>query len=209
VRAALRDLMKYIDKESQAHVITSFEDTIDLDGIQDHDVIPAYSKLQSYKDRVESYVRNNSHHLVIQKLKSNKPITEKELESLETILFDGKAVGSKEEYFETYGEKPLGEFVRSIIGLDSHAAQEAFAEFISGGNLRADQMTFINNIISYLTTNGTIDKAMLFQPPFTNIHDQGLLGVFREANATKVINLLDRINRNVLPVDDDLVSDAG
>jgi len=38
----------------------------------------------------------------------------------------------------------------------------------------------------------------------TNIHDQGLLGVFKEANATKVINLIERINRNALPVDERL-----
>ena len=207
VRTAIRDLMKYIDKESQVNVITTFEDTLDEAGIEEQDVIPEYSKLQSYKDRVESYVRKNSHHLVIQKLKTNKPITETELESLETILFDGETVGSKEDYTKNYGEKPLGEFVRSIIGLDTNAAQEAFAEFISAGDLRADQMTFINSIISYLTNNGTIDKGMLFQPPFTNIHDQGLLGVFKEANATKVINLLDRLNRNALPVGDDSVSD--
>jgi type I restriction enzyme R subunit len=207
VRTALRDLMKYIDKESQVNVVTTFQDTIDHEGISEQDVIPEYTKLQSYKDRVESYVRKNSDHLVIQKLKTNKPITETELQSLETILFDGETVGSKEEYKETYGEKPLGEFVRSIIGLDTNSAQEAFADFISAGDLRADQMTFINTIISYLTTNGTIDKAMLFEPPFTDIHDQGLLGVFKEANATKVINLLDRVNRNVLPVDDDAESD--
>ncbi len=209
VRKALRDLMKYIDKESQVNVVTTFEDTIDYEGIDEQDVIPKYKKLQSYIDRVESYVRKNSDHLVIQKLKTNKPITETELQSLETILFDGETVGSKKEYIETYGEKPLGEFVRSIIGLDANAAQEVFADFIRLGNLRADQMTFINTIISYLTTNGTIDKSMLFKPPFTDIHDQGLLGVFKEANAKKVINLLDRINRNTLPVDDDLSSDAG
>ncbi len=40
---------------------------------------------------------------------------------------------------------------------------------------------------------------------FTNIHDQGLLGVvkclLKEGNASKVINLIDQINRNALPVD--------
>jgi len=204
-RTAIRDLMKYIDKESQVNVVTHFEDTIDHSGIKEQDVIPGYTKLQSYKDRVESYVRKNSNHLVIQKLKTNKPITEKDLQSLESILFDD-AVGSKQDYIENYGEKPLGEFVRSIIGLDSNAVQETFADFIRTGNLRADQMTFINTIITYLTKNGTIDKAMLFEPPFTSIHDQGLLGVFKEANATKVINLLDRVNRNALP-NDDLSSD--
>jgi len=45
------------------------------------------------------------------------------------------------------------------------AAQAAFAEFIQAGTLAADQMTFINNIITYLTKNGIIDKQMLFEAP--------------------------------------------
>jgi len=41
-----------------------------------------------------------------------------------------------------------------------------------------------------------VDKQMLFAPPFTNIHNQGLLGVFDEAN--KVIKLIDRVSGNAL-----------
>ncbi len=198
VRIALRDLMKYLDKESQINVITNFEDELDHSGIAEHDLIPAYGRLQSYKDRVESYIRNHKDHLVIQKLKTNKPITETEINSLENILFDGKTVGTKKDYIDNYGDKPLGQFIRGIVGLDVNAAQEAFAEFIQAGSLRADQMTFMDNIITYLTKNGVIDKQMLFAPPFTNIHDQGLLGVFDDAAATKVIKLIDRVNENAL-----------
>jgi type I restriction enzyme R subunit len=135
---------------------------------------------------------------VIQKLKSNKAITETEINLLESILFDGKTVGTKQDYIDTYGDKPLGVFIRNIVGLDMAAAQTHFAEFIQAGNLKADQMTFINNIISYLTKNGVIDKTMLFEPPFTHIHDQGLLGVFDDAAATKVISLIDRVNNNAM-----------
>lgn len=200
VRSALRDLMKYIDKESQVNVITTFEDTLDDKSTEVREVIPTHRKLQGYKDRVESYVRQHADHLVIQKLKTNKPITDAELITLEGILFDAETVGSKQEYIEIYGEKPLGEFVRSIVGLDANAAQAAFADFIQSGNLRADQMTFINTIISYLTKNGVVAKSMLFESPFTDVHDQGLLGVFDEAAATNVIKLIDRVNQNVLPV---------
>ncbi len=139
---------------------------------------------------------SNKDHLVIQKLKSNKPITETDLQTLEAILFDSKTVGTKQEYIENYGEKPLGEFIRSIVGLDTAAAQAAFAEFIQAGNLRADQMTFINSIVTFLTKNGMIDKKMLFEPPFTDVHDQGLFGVFDDADVVKVIHLIDRINEN-------------
>lgn len=201
VRTALRDLVKYLDKVKQINVMTSFEDTLDHDGIAVHEAIPAYNKLQSYKDRVESYVRSHSDHLVIQKLKTNKAITASEINTLEAILFDGTTVGTKQDYIDTYGEKPLGEFIRSIVGLDVNAAQAAFADFIQAGNLAAKQMTFINSIIKYLTKNGMIDKGMLFDSPFTNIHHEGLLGVFDEASATKIIKLIDRVNGNASAIE--------
>ncbi len=101
-------------------------------------------------------------------------------------------------YREKYGDQPLGTFIRSIVGLDISVANEVFSDFIQAGNLRADQITFINNIITHLTKNGTIDKGMLFETPFTNIHDQGLIGVFDDAKATKVISILDKVNGNAM-----------
>ena len=56
----------------------------------------------------------------------------------------------------------------------------------------------LKNIISFLEKNGVIDKRMLFEPPFTNINDQGLLGVFDDASATKIISIVDEINRNAV-----------
>ena len=56
------------------------------------------------------------------------------------------------------------------------------------GNLRADQMTFIKTIISYLSKNGTIDKTMLYESPFTDLNDQGISGVFdNDADLIKVV----------------------
>ncbi|GLS89096.1 restriction endonuclease subunit R [Psychromonas marina] len=199
VRVSVRDLLKYLNRESQAQVITTFVDDLNVDGTTQHDLIPAYTALKSYKDRVESYVREHNDHLVIRKLKTNKSITETELNELEKILFDGRRIGTKQDYVDTYGEKPLGEFIRSIVGLEVSAVQSVFADFIQAGNLKANQMTFINNIISYLTKNGTIEKKMLFEPPFTNIHDQGLFGVFDDdAQAMNVIRLIDGVNDNAV-----------
>jgi len=200
IRVALRDLIKYLDKEQQVNVITSFVDDLDYEGINDHDLVPNYTNLQSYKDRVEAYIRKHKDHLVIHKLKTNKPITETELDLLEELLFDGKIVGTKQDYVEHYGDKPLGEFIRSIVGLDIVAAQAAFADFIQAGNLRADQLTFINQIIQYLTTNGTIDKSLLFEAPFTNLHDQSLFGIFDDVAVAQVIKLIDVVNHNAWAV---------
>jgi type I restriction enzyme R subunit len=59
-------------------------------------------------------------------------------------------------------------------------------------------MTFIQNIIQHLTKNGTIDPAMLFEPPFTDVNDQGLLGVFDDGSSQKIISIVERINENAM-----------
>jgi len=37
---------------------------------------------------------------------------------------------------------------------------------------------------------------MLFEPPFTNIHQDGVLGVFDVKSAEKVIQLVSAVNEN-------------
>jgi len=65
------------------------------------------------------------------------------------------------------------------------------------GNLRADQMTFVKTIISYLTKNGTLDKRMLYQPPFTDINDQGISGVFEnQGDVNEIVKIITLINGN-------------
>lgn len=158
-----------------------------------------YSNMESgmYKRRVESFIRQNKHNLTISKLNTNLPITSEELKMLEDILFDGNERGHKSDFIETYGEQPLGVFIRSIIGLKKESAEEAFSTFLQSGNLSANQTRFIQQIINYLSKNGTIDKEMLFQSPFTDINDQGIFGVFEEqVDQHKVINIIDLINAN-------------
>lgn len=38
--------------------------------------------------------------------------------------------------------------------------------------------------------------ATFFEPPFTDINDQGLLGVFDDADAHQVISIIEVINGN-------------
>jgi len=198
IRRDLRDLIKFLDREQQVDVYTHFEDEIDENAIQERDVIQTHVQLQSYRDRVESYIRKNKQHSTIKKLLNNEPITQTDIDKLEQILFDGDERGTKADFISEYGDRPLGGFIRSIMGMDKAAADTAFSSFLQAGNLEADQMTFIKQIIAYLTVNGTIERAMLFESPFTDIHDQGLMGVFDDAAVTRVIKIIDKINQNAL-----------
>ena len=200
LRSALRDLIKYLDTQKQEPIYTHFEDELDYDGIKVRGHInTSYESLQSYKDRVENYIRKNQDHLTIYKLRNNVPVTTQEIGAVEEMLFTASVAGTKDMFTQQYGEKPLGAFIRSITGVEQSVLNKAFADFLQVGNLRADQMTFIKTIISYLTKNGTIDKSTLYQPPFTDLNDQGISGVFGDETVKfRILSIIDQINQNAV-----------
>lgn len=197
IRVEIRELVQYLDEKGRVMVRTDFEDELNILAADEPvgDFQPFLSN-KMYKQQVERFIRENRNHLTISKLNTNQPITQEEIGELERILFDGDDRGTREHFREVYGDEPLGRFIRSIVGLDIQAAQEAFSDFIQSGNLSADQMKFIDSIIQHLNRNGTIDKSLLFEPPFTNMDDEGLFGVFDDDQAMKIIRLVDRINAN-------------
>lgn len=127
IRKNLRDLMKYI-KKIVYHYDTNFED--DILSIDWRESELDNDDLKNYKAKAEYYVRQHQDNIVIAKLKKNKPMTQADIKELEKILWND--LGTKEEYLAEYGDKPLGEFVREIVGLDMNAAKEAFSEYLEG-----------------------------------------------------------------------------
>lgn len=195
-RLALRNLVQYVEPEERKNLYTNFEDT--LANIEEVEIFAQYQELGSYKKRVEKFIRDNYDNITIHRICNNKPITKTELEELERLLFSIDKNGNKERLEKAIDGKPLGSFIRSILGLDINAAKEAFAEFLHKGNLSVDQINFINTIIDYLSVKGTIDRQMLFAKPFTEINDQGLAGVFDMEQGGRIISIVDRINKNAI-----------
>ena len=86
--------------------------------------------------------------------------------------------------------------MRSVVGLDRNAAKSAFAEFLTGAPLHPDQITFLDEVVEYLVKNGVMEPKAMFDSPFTNINDQGVLGVFGEDTSKKIIEVVRHINGN-------------
>ncbi|MDG4951533.1 restriction endonuclease, partial [Weeksellaceae bacterium KMM 9724] len=196
IRIELRDLLKFIEREEVKTVYTDFADEIQMSKVEEVDIMPAYTKLRSYRDRVEAFIRKNKSHLVIDKLHKNIPITPMELELLESFLFN-EELGTKEEYEREYGEQPLGKFIRSIVGLDIETVNQLFSNFIEDKNLKPVQITFIQTLINYLNRNGTLDKKLLTQPPFNEASDNGIIGLFDDSKVREIVSIIDNVNSNI------------
>jgi type I restriction enzyme R subunit len=195
VRLRLRDLIKFVDKGGpREKVYTDFEDELG-EAAELPDMIKPSPSFQNYRLKVEKFIREHEDHLTIRRLKTNQPITAKDIEGLEVILFAEDGPCTKEDFQQTYGDQPLGELIRLIVGLDRNAAKQAFAEFLAEGTLTADQIRFIDQIIEHLVRNGVMHPEALYEPPFTDMHYEGLDGVLPD-HADKVIAIIRRVNNN-------------
>lgn len=195
IRKSLRELLKYIPKETLTVYTTDFEDDIESETIKEP--ISGISKSEAYKQKMEAYIRENQHHFTIQKLRRNLQLTSDELLELERLLFEKSELGTRDDFVTAYGNEPLGRFIRSILGLDEIGIQRAFSEFMDVGNLNAQQMLFIQTIINHFKTNGLLELKSLAQPPFTDINDQGIFGLFEDDEQDKIIRIIKTINGNV------------
>ena len=193
IREALRDLAKYISGEA-ARYTTNFNDEILSMDWQESQL--ENDDLKNYRARAEFYVRQHQDEAVITKLRGNIPLSQTDVEALERILWS--EVGSQEDYEAELGTKPLGEFVREIVGLDMRAAKDAFSEYLNRVDLDSRQIYFVNQIVEYIVHNGLMkDFSVLQGPPFT---DQGsVVEVFTDLSVWLGIKaVIDRINANAV-----------
>ena len=119
-----------------------------------------------------------------------------DVKALEGILWS--EVGTKEDYEQEFGQKPLGEFVREIVGLDMSAAKAAFSEYLNDVNLDSRQIYFVNQIVEYIVHNGMMkDLSVLQESPFT---DKGsVVEIFTDLTVWMGIRkVIEQVNANAV-----------
>lgn len=192
VREALRDLIKFIEKEKRKIYYTNFEDEI-IEQTSGEPIMDV-NDLQSYKEKVNHYIKEHKDHVSVYKLYHNKKLTNKDIELLEEVLW--KELGTKEQYEKNYPEKPITVLVREIVGLNKQAANEAFSEFLTEGRLNANQIHFVKKIIEYISQNGILDKKELQRDPFRQYGSVTKLFKDNQDDARLIMKIIDYINEN-------------
>ncbi|MBP3651506.1 MAG: DEAD/DEAH box helicase family protein [Clostridia bacterium] len=193
IREALRDLMKYIPITHVSYD-TDFDD--DILSMEWKEAELETDDLQNYRAKAEHYIRTHADSTAIAKLKTNQPLNALDVAALENVLWN--ELGSREDYEAEYGQKPLGEFVREIVGMDMNAAKAAFADYLSDVNLDSSQIYFVNQIVEYIVQNGMMkDLSVLQDTPFT---DRGsIVELFPDLTVWNGIrSAIDQVNSNAV-----------
>jgi type I restriction enzyme, R subunit len=199
LRLDIRDLMQFVDRQAEGIIYTDFQDSL---GIVTEQAVPynttGFSPYQ-YRKKVEAYIRANQNHVAIAKLRRNLPLTATDLTALEEMLFTSEGLETREKFFNVYANtaQNLQSFIRTLVGLDRAAAKEAFAKYLENQQLSANQIRFVEQIIDLLTQQGVMNPSLLYEPPFTDFHQDGLDGVFDDRDADSIVAIIRSFNQTV------------
>jgi type I restriction enzyme, R subunit len=195
VRKRIRSLVKLIDKEQRKPIYTDFEDQIGKENKFEFVGFSAPDNFERFRAKARQLLKEHEDCIAIYKLRMNKPLTSTDLAELERMLVKS-GIGTEDDVRRAQEESHgLGLFVRELVGLDREAAKEAFAGFLSGKMLKANQIEFVNVIINHLTEHGCMDVKLLYESPYTDFNPQGVEGLFEPMQVDKIVSILHEIRQ--------------
>ncbi len=193
IREKLRALMKYLPHDFRRYD-TNFAD--EIISSETGRPMPGDDILETYRAKAERYLKLHQDMGCIAKLKQNIPLSSDDIAELERILW--QEIGSRDAYEKEFAQKPLGEFVREIVGLDMAAAKAAFAGFLDSNQLSSQQIYFVNQVVEFIVHNGLMkDFSVLQHAPFNN---QGsVVDIFTDLSLwASIRRTIEQINANAL-----------
>ena len=198
VRRRLRDLVQLIEKQKRKPIYTDFEDEMGSESAVDLPGFGAPDSFERFRAKARAFLKEHENHIAIHRLRMNVTLTRGDLEELEVML-TASGIGGTGDVLRAKAESQgLGLFVRSLVGLDREAAKQAFAGFLAGKTLNANQIEFVNLIVDHLTEHGVMRAALLYESPFTDVTPRGPDGIFTSPQLDELLAILDRVRSAAL-----------
>ena len=206
IRKGIRDLVKHIDPVDQKYVTTNFEDELDIpvpkrNDDQDNenavkDPNSNYkSPFQNNRKRLEEILEDNKTHITITRIRNGEQITQKELQALDKMIFNGSL--KRDELEKEIGQPiDLRSMIITLYGLSKEHVDNSFADFINKYKLNSKQIEFLNTIKQFITRKGKIDLQKLYDAPFNNYHPHAVDGVFSTRQADQIFEIIGKINNS-------------
>lgn len=178
VRLRLRGLVQHIEKGRKAVVYSDFVDEIG-EGVEHELSQVGEVDFARFKSKARHFLKQHEDHIVLHKLRHARALTATDLAELEKMLVDaGIGDAATIERAREVGHG-FGRFVRSLVGLDRQAVNEAFSEFLAPGT-------------------ATAAPGLLYEPPFTDIAPTGPEHVFDEPRIGKLFSRIKELNESAV-----------
>jgi len=197
----LGPLMRYRSQESHPIVKLNLRDDLLLKEFIE--VGPRREQVQTavYRERIEARVRELvAENPVLQQLQRGEPVTEVELEALAELLREHEPWVTEENLRRIYDNRHARflAFIRHILELEpletlSGRVATEFDLFITEHNdYSALQLRLLQTLRTFILQTGQVERRHLVEPPFTQLHPNGIRGVFSEGQIDEILALSER-----------------
>ena len=132
VRKRLRALVKLIDKQRRKPIYTDFEDEMGQEGSVDLPGFEAPDSFERFRAKARAFLREHENHVAIRKLRTNRALTQSDLDELERMLTTSGIGGAGDVQKAKQESHGLGLFVRSLVGLDRPGGRQGGARGLPG-----------------------------------------------------------------------------
>ena len=151
-----------------------------------------------YRDLVEERVRELTEaNPILQKIKKGEAVTDEEVHKLAGELHDEHPHITIELLRRAYNNRKAQfvQFIRHILGIE---ILESFPESVSKAvdmfiqkhsTLTGRQMDFLGLLTSYIIERGGLEKRNLIEAPFTQLHPEGIRGIFGQREIDEILEL--------------------
>ena len=196
-------LMRYIEDRDPGS-----EEKLDIrDELAEKELVefgPEHERMtvQKYREKVEEIIKNmvNS-DFVLQKLQRGEDITEQEVEQLANILSSHDPWVTEELLQKVYDNRHARfiQIIKYILGLEdlktfTQEVTEAFDSFIQEHTTYSEkQIQFLLTLRTFILKKGIVDKKDLVSAPFTELSQDGILGVFKQSEIEEIIKFTNTI----------------
>lgn len=165
---------------------------------------PGHERLptQAYRDRLEAYVKDLvADHPVLQRIQAGGEVSDGDLHRLAELLASHDPYATEELLRKVYDHKSARflQFIRHILGIErlpswSETVQQGFDAFIAQHNsFSSPQVQFLRTVQTFLTQTGALERRHLVEAPFTNLHPNGVRGLFQRHEIEELLELTARL----------------
>ena len=151
--------------------------------------------MQLYRQMVEETLVNLfDTSPALQKIRRGEPVSEKDLNSLVSLVLIQNQDVNLELLKEFFPESapPLDFIIRTIVGMEPEAVEKRFAAFARQFAENSRQTNFLRLLKNHIQKYGAITVEKLYEEPFTTIDSNGLDGVFaEEAQIDELISIIE------------------
>lgn len=198
MRVRLRLLTRYLDTARRNAVFADITDTFTR---MSSPALPGGASgvdLTEFRHHTEAFLAAHADNMALQRLRRNRPLTSQDLKVLEQLLAES---GADPEALSAAISQAggLGRLIRSLVGLDPEAVQQAFAAFLDERTYSVDQIRYVGTIIHELTANGVMPPTRLFEPPYTDTAPKGPEYFFPQDKAQVIVQIVEQVNSNAEP----------